>query len=119
RCQEIGEEPAGAQQVTLADELVHGARTHALGERCGGVRTTFDWRPGGEQLGLPGHQTACSTGVSAWHPWGTRGRSETRQGAVMGRIRTVGLVVKRNRPRAARLAARMQTMLRRRGLRVL
>jgi len=37
----------------------------------------------------------------------------------MGRIRTVGLVVKRNRPRAARLAARMQTMLRRRGLRVL
>lgn len=37
----------------------------------------------------------------------------------MGRIRTVGLVVKRNRPRAARLAARMLTMLRRRGLRVL
>jgi NAD+ kinase len=37
----------------------------------------------------------------------------------MGRIRTVGLVVKRNRPRAARLAARMQTMLRRRGLTVL
>jgi len=37
----------------------------------------------------------------------------------MGRIRTVGLVVKRNRPRAARLAARMQAMLRRRGLRVL
>jgi hypothetical protein len=37
----------------------------------------------------------------------------------MGRIRTVGLVVKRNRPRAARLAARMQAMLRARGLRVL
>ena len=37
----------------------------------------------------------------------------------MGRIRTVGLVVKRNRPRAARLAARIQAMLRRRGLRVL
>jgi NAD+ kinase len=37
----------------------------------------------------------------------------------MGRIRTVGLVVKRNRPRAARLAARMVAMLRRRGLRVL
>ena len=37
----------------------------------------------------------------------------------MGRIRTVGLVVKRNRPRAARLAARMQAMLRRRGLKVL
>jgi len=37
----------------------------------------------------------------------------------MGRIRTVGLVVKRNRPRAARLGARMLAMLRRRGLRVL
>jgi NAD+ kinase len=37
----------------------------------------------------------------------------------MGRIRTVGLVVKRNRPRAARLAARVATMLRRRGIRVL
>ncbi len=37
----------------------------------------------------------------------------------MGRIRTVGLVVKRNRPRAARLAARMVAMLRRRGRRVL
>ena len=37
----------------------------------------------------------------------------------MGRIRTVGLVVKRNRPRAARLAARMQTMLRRRGVKAL
>ena len=37
----------------------------------------------------------------------------------MGRIRTVGLVVKRNRPRAARLAARVATMLRRRGVRVL
>jgi NAD+ kinase len=37
----------------------------------------------------------------------------------MGRIRTVGLVVKRNRPRAARLAARVATMLRRRRVRVL
>jgi NAD+ kinase len=37
----------------------------------------------------------------------------------MGRIRTVGLVVKRNRPRAARLAARMVAMLRRRRIRVL
>jgi NAD+ kinase len=37
----------------------------------------------------------------------------------MGRIRTVGLVVKRNRPRAARLAARMVAMLRRRGVRAL
>jgi NAD+ kinase len=37
----------------------------------------------------------------------------------MGRIRTVGLVVKRNRPRAARLAARVSTMLKRRGIRVL
>jgi NAD+ kinase len=37
----------------------------------------------------------------------------------MGRIRTVGLVVKRNRPRAARLAARIVTMLRRRGVRAL
>lgn len=37
----------------------------------------------------------------------------------MGRIRTVGLVVKHNRPRAARLAARIVTMLRRRGLKVL
>jgi NAD+ kinase len=37
----------------------------------------------------------------------------------MGRIRTVGLVVKRNRPRAARLAARVVTMLKRRGVRVL
>jgi NAD+ kinase len=36
----------------------------------------------------------------------------------MGRIRTVGLVVKRNRPRAARLASRMIAMLRRRGLHV-
>ena len=37
----------------------------------------------------------------------------------MGRIRTVGLVVKRNRPRAARLAARVVAMLKRRGVRVL
>jgi len=37
----------------------------------------------------------------------------------MGRIRTVGLVVKRHRPRAARLAARILAMLKRRGLRVL
>ena len=37
----------------------------------------------------------------------------------MARIRTVGLVVKRDRPRAARLARRMITWLRRRGLRVL
>jgi NAD+ kinase len=57
--------------------------------------------------------------VSAWHPWNPRGRSDPLQGAVMGRIRTVGLVVKRNRPRAARLAARMLAMLRRRGIRVL
>lgn len=37
----------------------------------------------------------------------------------MKRIRTVGLVVKRDRPRAARLARRMITWLRRRGLGVL
>jgi NAD+ kinase len=37
----------------------------------------------------------------------------------MGRIRTVGLVVKRHRRPAARLAARMTAMLRRRGLQVL
>jgi NAD+ kinase len=37
----------------------------------------------------------------------------------MGRIRTVGLVVKRNRPRAARLAARIVAALRRRGIAVL
>jgi NAD+ kinase len=37
----------------------------------------------------------------------------------MGRIRTVGLVVKRNRPRAARLARRMLAMLRRRGVKAL
>jgi NAD+ kinase len=37
----------------------------------------------------------------------------------MGRIRTVGLVVKRDRPRAVRLAARIVAMCRRRGLRVL
>jgi len=37
----------------------------------------------------------------------------------MGRIRTVGLVVKRGRPRAARLAARMMAMLRRRRIKVL
>ena len=37
----------------------------------------------------------------------------------MGRIRTVGLVVKRNRPRATRLATRIVTALRRRGIRVL
>lgn len=37
----------------------------------------------------------------------------------MARIRTVGLVVKRDRPRAARLAKRMAASLRRRGLRVL
>jgi NAD+ kinase len=37
----------------------------------------------------------------------------------MGRIRTVGLEVKLNRPRATRLAARLVAMLRRRGLRVL
>jgi len=36
----------------------------------------------------------------------------------MGRIRTVGLVVKRNRPRAARLASRVIAMLRRRGIEV-
>jgi NAD+ kinase len=37
----------------------------------------------------------------------------------MARIRTVGLVVKRDRPRAVRLAGRMIAWLRRRGLRVL
>ena len=37
----------------------------------------------------------------------------------MGRIRTVGLVVKRNRPSATRLAKRIVTALRRRGIRVL
>ncbi|HJW69639.1 MAG TPA: NAD(+)/NADH kinase [Candidatus Binatia bacterium] len=37
----------------------------------------------------------------------------------MGRIRTVGLVVKRNQPRAMRLAKRMVAALRRRGIRVL
>jgi len=37
----------------------------------------------------------------------------------MARIRTVGLVVKRDRPRAVRLAKRMIAWLRRRGLRVL
>ena len=37
----------------------------------------------------------------------------------MGRIRTVGLVVKRDRPRAARLAHRMIRWLRRRGIRAL
>ncbi|HJQ84658.1 MAG TPA: NAD(+)/NADH kinase [Candidatus Binatia bacterium] len=37
----------------------------------------------------------------------------------MGRIRTVGLVVKRDRPRAVRLARRMIAWLARRGLRVL
>jgi NAD+ kinase len=37
---------------------------------------------------------------------------------VKGRIRTVGLVVKRDRPRAARLAQRMITWLRRRGVQV-
>lgn len=37
----------------------------------------------------------------------------------MGRIRTVGLVVKRNRPRAARLALRIVAALRRRGVTVL
>jgi len=38
---------------------------------------------------------------------------------VMGRIRTVGLVVKRNRPRATRLARRMVAALRRRRVTVL
>src|SRR5262249_16204989 len=38
---------------------------------------------------------------------------------VMGRIRTVGLVVKRNRPRATRLAQRMLSALRRRRVTVL
>src|SRR5205809_7655105 len=37
----------------------------------------------------------------------------------MARIRTVGLVVKRDRPRAVRLARRMIVRLRRRGLKVL
>ncbi len=37
----------------------------------------------------------------------------------MGRIRTVGLVVKRNRPRATRLATRIVGALRRRGIAVL
>src|SRR5438093_7547212 len=37
----------------------------------------------------------------------------------MARIRTVGLVVKRDRPRAARVAQRMIAWLRRRGVRVL
>ena len=37
----------------------------------------------------------------------------------MARIRTVGLVVKRDRPRAVRLARRMTAWLARRGLRVL
>jgi NAD+ kinase len=37
----------------------------------------------------------------------------------MGRIRTVGLVVKRNQPRAMRLAKRIVAALRRRGIRVL
>src|SRR5262249_60172292 len=37
----------------------------------------------------------------------------------MGRIRTVGLVVKRNRPRASHLAKRIVRALRRRGIRVL
>src|SRR2546430_15132644 len=37
----------------------------------------------------------------------------------MARIRAVGLVVKRDRPRAARLARRMIVRLRRRGLKVL
>ena len=76
-------------------------------------------RERGEELRLPRHSQACSTGISAWHPSILHGRSDPRQRAVMGRIRTVGLVVKRNRPRAARLATRINTKLRRRGIRVL
>src|SRR5262249_36545831 len=69
--------------------------------------------------GLPRHPFTRSTGISAWHPYILRARSDGRHSAVMGRIRTVGLVVKRNRPRAARLAARILAMLRRRGLKAI
>ena len=51
RCEGDGQRLAGAQQVTLADDLVNGPRPQALGERgrCGGRRN-------GEQVGhgVPG-----------------------------------------------------------------
>src|SRR5205085_976962 len=61
-----------------------------------------------------------STRVVAWHRWNGRGRTRAAGVAVAkARIRTVGLVVRRDRPRAVRLARRMVAWLKRRRIRVL
>src|SRR6185503_4230355 len=65
------------------------------------------------------HGFRSITGLRAWHRCSMHGRKAARRGRGMGRIRTVGLVVKRDRPRAVRLARRIIARLARRGIRVL
>src|SRR5262249_39769575 len=57
---------------------------------------------------------ASPAGTASW-----RVVRERAARVAMGRVRTVGLVVKRNMPRASRLARRMVASLRRRGVTVL
>src|SRR5262249_48637688 len=56
---------------------------------------------------LSRHDFSSSTRPISWHRRGSRARKAAERGEAVGRIRTVGLVVKRDRPRAVRLARRM------------
>src|SRR5262249_26309794 len=114
----VAQHASRPEEMLLPDELVDRPRPHPLRER--GARGTR--RLGGcarEEFRLSRHDFSSSTRPFAWHRHDPRGRKSARRGVAMARIRTVGLVVKRDRPRAVRLAARMITWLRRRGLPVL
>src|SRR5438445_7134544 len=116
--QHLAQHAAGAKEVLLADELVDPARPHPLGERYAARRGLRRGRAR-EQLRLPGHDFSCSTRPVSWNRCGSRARKAAGRGQAVARIRTVGLVVKRDRPRAVRLARRMLGWLVRRRVRVL
>jgi hypothetical protein len=106
--------------MLLAYELLERLRPHALGER----RARPDVRRlrlvrAREQLRLPRHLSPSTIRLAAWNRWHGRARKTPGWGVAMARLRTVGLVVRRDRPRAARLARRMITWLGQRRVRVL
>src|SRR5262249_35132467 len=81
---------------------------------------------GGVAAGARGNSSGCrdmaydaSTRRAHWNTHGARGTRSWAAKVVMGRIRTVGLVVKRDRARVRRLAERVVRALRRRGVAVL
>jgi NAD+ kinase len=57
--------------------------------------------------------------LDAWRTHEARGRNPRRRAVAMARMRTVGLVVKRGHPRAARLARKMLRWFGRRGVKTL